>query len=186
MLLPTSAGEAKKLPTGSVRPDRGIWLPDGKQIVITGREEGHGSRIYLIDVESGKIRPISPEGYRIFFRSASPDGKFIATLGPDRRIYLYPLAGGEPTPLPVLSPFDVPLKWRDERSFYVFRRGEVPARVYLFDIVTGRKDLWKELMPADASGVVDVPTVCPTPDGKSYVYSYARILSSLFLVEGVK
>jgi serine/threonine protein kinase len=54
------------------------------------------------------------------------------------------------------------------------------------DIVTGRKELWRELMPADASGVVDVPSVCPTPDGKSYVYSYARILSSLFLVEGVK
>jgi hypothetical protein len=66
------------------------------------------------------------------------------------------------------------------------RRGEVPAKVYLFDIVTGRKELWRERMPADASGVVDVPSVCPTPDGKSYVYSYARILSSPFLVEGVK
>lgn len=41
-------------------------------------------------------------------------------------------------------------------------------------------------MPADASGVVDIPNVCITPDGRSYVYSYARILSSLFLIEGVK
>jgi hypothetical protein len=41
-------------------------------------------------------------------------------------------------------------------------------------------------MPADASGVVDIPTVCPTPDGRSYVYSYARVLSSLFLIEGAK
>jgi Tol biopolymer transport system component len=185
MLLPTSAGEAKKLSTGSIRPERGIWRPGGKQIVITAREEGHGSRIFLVDVEGGKIRPISPEGYRIF-RSISPDGRFIPALGPDRIFCLYPLAGGEPTPLPGLSPFDVPLNWRDERSFYVFRRGEVPAKVYLFDTVTGRKELWRELVPADASGVVDIVTVCLTPDGKSYVYSYARILSGLFLVEGVK
>src|SRR5262249_53573684 len=126
------------------------------------------------------------EGYRSFPRTVSPDGKFVAAQGPDRRIYLYPLAGGEPTSLTGLSNVEIPTRWRDLRSLYVFRRGELPAKVYLFDIPTGHKELWKELVPADASGVVDVPSICPTADGRSYVYSYTRVLSNLFLVEGVK
>jgi len=41
-------------------------------------------------------------------------------------------------------------------------------------------------MPADSAGVTDIVVVCPTPDGSSYVYSYARILSNLYVVEGLK
>jgi hypothetical protein len=41
-------------------------------------------------------------------------------------------------------------------------------------------------MPGDSAGVADVGPVFATPDGKTYVYTYARILSDLYLVEGLK
>ena len=62
----------------------------------------------------------------------------------------------------------------------------MPAKVYLLDVATGRKELWRELVPADAAGVTQIGTVLPTADGKSCVYSYFRQLSDLFLVRGLK
>ena len=58
-------------------------------------------------------------------------------------------------------------------------------KVYRLELATGRKELWRTLMPADAAGVSSlIPG--PTPDGSSYQYSYTRTLSDLYLVEGVK
>ena len=44
----------------------------------------------------------------------------------------------------------------------------------------------KKLMPPDAAGVVEIVSVVLTPDVASYAYSYHRILSDLFLVDGLK
>ena len=41
-------------------------------------------------------------------------------------------------------------------------------------------------MPPDAAGVVEIVWIVLTPDAESYAYSYHRILSDLFLVEGLK
>jgi hypothetical protein len=117
----------------------------------------------------------------------SPDGKQVAVTGPDRRPYLYPLSGGEPTPIPGVVAGDVVGGWRrDGRSLFVRRRGEVPLRVMTLDLATGRKDLWKELMPADPAGVSTIAPVLITPDEKSYAYSYTRTLGDLYVVDGVK
>jgi Tol biopolymer transport system component len=188
ILLPTGAGEERRLPTEGLNlqyfPD---WLPDSRHVLFTANEAGHGSRIYLLDIEGGRPRALTPEGYLSYRRVVSPDGRFCVLRGPDQRIYLYPLEGGEPTPIPGLSSLDIPTRWAaDSRSIYVYRRGQVPAKVYRVEISTGRKELWRELIPADSSGVMDIPTVIPTPDGGSYAYSYGRILSDLFVVEGVK
>jgi hypothetical protein len=41
-------------------------------------------------------------------------------------------------------------------------------------------------MPADAAGVGDIAPVLVTPDLKSYAYTYARTLSDLYVVEGLR
>ena len=187
VLLPTGAGEARRLPSGGLIVDRADWLPDGKSIVLMAREAGRGTRVYVQDLVGGQARPVTPEGYRLFRKTVSPDGRSFVALGPDKRIYLYPLGGGEPAPIPGFADLDIPAQWSaDGRSLYVYRRGPPPARIFRLDIATGRKVLWKELVPADAGGIVDVVGVCVTPDGSSYAYSYARVLSDLFVVEGVK
>ena len=38
------------------------WLPDGKQLLASGIEAGHGARDYLIDSASGDAKPVTPEG----------------------------------------------------------------------------------------------------------------------------
>ena len=48
------------------------------------------------------------------------------------------------------------------------------------------REVWKELLPADPAGVERISNVLVAPDGKSYVYCYARLLSDLFVVEGLR
>jgi eukaryotic-like serine/threonine-protein kinase len=184
---PTGAGEPRRLPRDGLAAAVAGWTPDGKQIVFSASEPERGVRIYVRDFAGGKPRPVTPEGYRMFRRGISPDGRLVIATGPDQRIYLYPLAGGEPTPLPGSIPGDIPDRWTsDGRAVYIHRRDQMPVKVYLLDIATGRKELWKELIPADSAGVTQVSSVVPTSDGRSYVYSYIRLLSDMYVVEGLR
>ncbi|MFZ2085213.1 MAG: protein kinase [Candidatus Sulfotelmatobacter sp.] len=184
--LPTGVGEAKPLTHDSINHLWGRWLPDGKQLVFSGNETGHGFRLYVESPEEGKPRPISPEGVNPAV-VISPKGDFAASVGPDHKIYLYPIAGGEPVPVSGAEPDEAPTGWSaDSRSLYVFRFGEIPARLFEIELSTGKRKLWKELVPADAAGIDTIRGITITPDARAYVYGYIRTLSDLYVVEGLK
>jgi Tol biopolymer transport system component len=188
VLYPTGAGETVALKTGTLEiQGGGSFTPDGKRFVFSANEPGHGSRVYTIDLPNGTPRPITPEGYRSFTRSISPDGSRLIVAGPDRKRYFYPLAGGEPSPIPGLEDDEAPMNWdQDGRSVYVNRRRDIPGRVQRLDVATGKKEFVREVMPADGSGIVDISPVILTPDAKSYVYGFQRTLSDLYVIDGVK
>jgi len=184
--LPTGVGEAKPLTNDAINHLWGRWLPDGKQVVFSGNEAGHGFRLYVESPGEGKPRPISPEGVNPSV-VISPKGDFAASVGPDHRVYLYPIAGGEPVLVAGTQPDEAPTGFSaDGRSLYVFRFGEIPAKVFQLELATGKRTLWKELVPADAAGIDTVRGITITPDAKAYVYGYIRTLSDLYLVEGLK
>jgi Tol biopolymer transport system component len=186
-LYSIGAGEPKTYPPNGVAIDSACWLPDGRRMLFSGSEPGRGVRLWVQGVDETKPRAISPEGYRMLSSEASPDGRIVAVIGPDQRFYLYPVAGGEPTPIPGLVPGDIPVSWSaDGRTFLVRRRGEVPARIMVYDIASGKKELWKELMPPDPAGVTTVSPVIATPDRKFYAYSYQRSLADLYVVQGLR
>jgi len=51
----------------------------------------------------------------------------------------------------------------DGRSLLIARTQEMPIRVYRFDPSTGRKDVLKEILPADADGIWSPNSVCYDP-----------------------
>jgi hypothetical protein len=84
-------------------------------------------------------------------------------------------------------PGDRPASWSEEgRSLWVFRRGEVPARIFSVDVATGRKSLWKTLVPPDAAGVYSIDELKITPSGNAYFYSYRRTISELYEARGLR
>ncbi len=99
-LLPTGAGEPKELAKTGISINSATYFPDGKRILITGNEPGHGVRLFVQDIAGGKPRAISPEGVSFIFPTISPDGKSVVATGPDRRLAIYPIEPGEPRPLP--------------------------------------------------------------------------------------
>ncbi|HEY3204674.1 MAG TPA: protein kinase [Thermoanaerobaculia bacterium] len=187
VLLPTSVGEPRVLSKEGLDIVDADFLPDGKRFLFSATERGHGTRLYLRDVGGGKPRALTPEGYLMYRGTITPDSKAVVVRGPDRRIYLYPIEGGEPTALAGLSIEDLPMRFTTDGRVLLFqRRGEVPARIYRYDVASSHKELWKELMPSDAAGLSGINRVVMTPDGKTYAYSYLRVLSYLQLVDGMK
>ena len=67
------------------------------------------------------------------------------------------------------------------------REGEIPRPVYRYSFATGKKTLWKEIVPADRTGLVRIEDVYITRDGKRYAYSFNRVTNSdLYVVRGWK
>jgi serine/threonine protein kinase/Tol biopolymer transport system component len=186
-LLPTGAGETEPLTNDSINHQWARWFPDGKRFAFSGNEPGRGVRIYAQDVSGGKPTAISPEGVDATAFAISPDGQSIVGIGPDQKGYFYPSAGGEPRIVNGLEPGDLPVSWnQDGRSIYLYRTGEVPAKVYQLELATGKKTLWKTIVPVDPTGVSTIGPVLMTPDGKTYAYGFHRTLGDLYLVEGLK
>ena len=163
------------------------WTVDGSALIFGATEGERGSRLYVRDFADGKARAISPEGYRLFSCRTRPDGHFVASTGPDKRAYLYPLAGGEPVPIVGLAQNErIPGWLPDGKSVYVQRLGQLPGDVWILDVATGVRKTWRQLVPADASGVTAIGSIRITPDGSAYVYSFVRNLADLYVVEGLK
>jgi len=186
-LLTTGAGEARDLTKDNVNHTWSRWFPDGKRILFSGNEPGQGVKLYVFDLATSKSQAVTPEGVdgNAFF--VSPDSQWIAGIGPDRKGYLYPVAGGEPKVIPGLNPGEQPITWSaDGRSLYIYQPGELPASVNRLDIQTGQRTLWKQLLPSDPAGVETIGPILMTPDAKTCVYGYHRMLADLYLVEGLK
>ena len=187
-LLPVGAGEMRIVTHEPFPIIWAEWLPDGKQILLSGGETGHGARLYLQDISGGPARPVGPEGVHLipYSNLVSPDGKWVPAVATDRSVSLYPLDGGKPLAINGLAPEEVPCGWDATGSaLFVYRPGELPAKVSKLDIQTGTRKPWKELMPGDSTGVRFLRAPHFTRDGLSYAYSYSRVLSQLYLVRGL-
>lgn len=192
-LIPLGSGDVRFLPRGSIErydPIGARWLPDNRQVVFIAREEGHDLRVYVQDIESGQPRPISPEkpfAYDPPGLAVSPDGKLVVfTTGNEDSFVAYPVDGGAPYTIAGLRRGDWPIAWSaDGRSLFVFQFEHTPADVYVVDLRTGKRRLWRTFIPPDPAGVVGVEPVL-TANGEFYSYDYDRKLRELYVVEGVK
>jgi len=186
-LLTTGAGEPKVLTKDNINHSWAHWFPDGKRLLFSGNEPGKGVRLYVFDIASGKSQPISAEGVNGTAFVISPDSQMIAGIGPDQKGYLYPVNGGDPRAIPGFNSGEQPITFsNDNKSLYVYQPGELPARVDRLDLQTGKRALWKELIPSDPAGVETIGPILMTPDAKTCIFGYHRMLADLYLVEGLK
>ncbi|HEX5031268.1 MAG TPA: protein kinase [Candidatus Eisenbacteria bacterium] len=192
VLLPTGAGQARSLPAGPLHEyQNGTWLKDGR-VLLEASEPGHGNRYYVQDVNGGMPQAVTPEnvaGFGFGAHTASPDGRKVIARGPGGSIAMWPLGPGEPTPVSGLVAGDVPIRWADDgRTLYVARAaaGRRELELARVDLPTGRRTLWKELVPRDAIGATRIGSPMVSPDGKAYAYTYGSHTADLYLVEGLR
>jgi eukaryotic-like serine/threonine-protein kinase len=187
-LFPTGTGEPQVLDLGNFAFQWGNFLPNASRIIGIGNEPNKGNRIYLIDVPQTRPRPITPEGVSLvnYTHFVSPDGKFFLALEADGTSSIRSTESGESKPIPAMENGETAFGWSGEgRSVYVYRPA-LPVKVFQIDITSGSRKLWKELNPPDPSGINFIRTPHISADGKAYAYNYNRVLSNLYLVDGLR
>lgn len=154
-------------------------------MLFTGQRGVEDKRSYVQDVPNGEPRPITPPGdYGV---AISSDGKWIAGVAKDGKIPLWSVDSGEQKFVTGAIDDERPVAWSKDGWIWLFRRGEVPAYVYRVNTVTGKREPWKKpLSPPDSTGVFSIVEFVVTPDGNAYAYSYMRVLSGLYLANGLK
>jgi hypothetical protein len=184
-VVPTGAGETRRLPGAGLSYSDARWLPDGKQIVVRAAEQGRRNRLFKMALPVGPPEPITPEG--IDGWAVSPDGSTIAAMGPDGLIQLYPLGGGAARAIPKTTGGGRLIGWIDE-GLLVMRiddpsspRGEV----YLLELATGRQRSWANILPRDGAGIMLMGSFFTTPDGRTRVFTWHRALSNLYIADGL-
>jgi dipeptidyl aminopeptidase/acylaminoacyl peptidase len=189
-LMPTGPGQPRRLRFPGLKIYRVAWLPDQEHVVFSASDASKTLRGYVVDVKAAAAAPrqFTPEGVKLY-SAVSPDGKFVAGMGADRRTYLFPLndAGGPPRVVEVNADERV-LGWAsDRKSLYAAAATGGPGTsIYRVDIESGHRELFRAVSPLDKTGVSYIGPGHVTPDGRYYVYSYNRQISELFVVEGLK
>jgi hypothetical protein len=189
LALPAGPGEPRTVSEGFFEAVRwASWFPDGRKVLVWGQEKGGRTGIFVVDPQGKEPRRIAPEGHELVAagNALSPDGLLVAARSPENQIVLCPVGGGQARPIPGLDGLFVPVQWSaDGKSFYVFKLGEMPARVLKVEVDSGRATLWKELAPPDTAGT-SVRSVAMTPDGAHYAYACQQYLTTLYLVENLE
>ena len=184
ILYPTGTGEPRSFDIGPIA-NTGIfcsWTRDSSEFVYTGSESGKPPRPYLIDVASGTARPVAPENTSDAL--ISPDGHFVLARNA-QGFALYPIEGGAPQPVHGISAHEYPVQWDSSGTkLYVWDRS-FPAHVSLLDPRSGVRKPWLDTMPPDPAGLL-YANLFFTPDGKSYAYRYRRVLSTLYVTNGLR
>jgi len=189
VLLPVQAGAPRQLDIGNlqdVRSQGARFFADGKRIIFSAHEPGHGIRCYVLALDGGTPLPVTPEG--IYGVSVRPDGRYVIGFAADNSFALYPIEGeGVPVHVPNVGRDITPLQWsQDSSELFAYRSGEIPAKVYRIKIATGEETLIKELKPLSPAGVFKIAPVVVSRDGKRFLYTYTQTLSTLWLISGLR
>lgn len=59
------------------------------------------------------------------------------------------------------------------------------GEIYKINTATGHQEPWKNILPRDRAGIMNLVSLRVTPDGKSMAYSWHRALSSLYIADGL-
>ncbi|MDP9190518.1 MAG: protein kinase [Acidobacteriota bacterium] len=191
VLVPTGSGQHRELNIGGAFDNGAVWLPDSRRVIVAGiMEQNGGYQLIVIDTLDETASPISPEkiwgnGSRAF--AVSPDGLRVAGMTAEQTIALYSLDGSTATPLAGAVKGEIPIQWSaDGATIFVHDPTALPARVHRIHLATGLREPWKEFMPPDPAGVYKIAPVLITPTGNAYAYNAMRVLSELYVAEGLK
>jgi serine/threonine protein kinase len=183
-LYPTGTGQPRSLDIGPIEDAGtwGSWTRDGSRFAFTGSTMGKPSRTYVIDLSSGKASAVTPEGTSGAI--ITPDGHSVLAKN-DQGFALYPIDGGTPQPVRGISQNEFPVQWDASGAQIYVWDDSFPARIILVDLRSGQRRPSLETKPPDPAGVL-YGNFFMTPDAKSYAYRYRRVLSTLYVADGLR
>ena len=187
-VLPTGAGETRTVDVAPVEVDQYFisWMPGAQEFVFLGHEGDARPRAYRVSLAGGPARPATrAPGAAEFWNRVSPDGRFLLQapgVGAELqgRGAIVDLTTGQARELQ-LADGDQPVAWeQDGRHVFIGQERDAGATIYRFDLSTSKREIWKEIRPADPAGLLSVGRFYVTPSGNAYAYGATRYLSALY------
>jgi hypothetical protein len=195
LLLPAGAGETRQVDIGDLLPNAATFVPPGLTVAVAGVRGGAPAAL-VVDVLAGTRTTIDlPELAgrafslrRILPLHASPDGALLAAQTDDGAVLAWALrGGGRARELAKLAESESFVGWSSEPSrIYLAAWSGSRARIDALDIGTGRRTSIREIVVADPAGMLMVPDLYLSADAKTYMYGFARILGTLYVVTGLR
>jgi hypothetical protein len=74
----------------------------------------------------------------------------------------------------------------DSQGVFVDSPDEVPIKVKRFDLATGAITPWKEIAIPDLAGASNAPELVMNASGDAYAYSVFKMMTDLFVVDGLR
>lgn len=186
-LLPVGPGQPRTIQVTGLQHVHSGWarfLPDGKQLAVSGDDTGHAARCYVVNLSSGLAKPVTPDG--LVCGPISPDGRSIIGKANSGAMSIFPLSDGTPRAVAAEKANFIPVQWsEDGSSLYGYHAGEFPSKVYALNLATNQETPMQEIKPESPAGVVTVAPIVVSRNGKSFAYSYNQTLSVLYLVSGL-
>jgi hypothetical protein len=191
VLLPTGPGQKRVIKTPGLIAGRTHWMADNRRIVFLGRDDQSNLRLVLLDTEDGSLVPLGLERRESAGTLAiSPDDRVALVVWADSGdCDIVPLDGSAIRKGPKFERGDSIVAFDSGGEWvYVWPSGSrqpTKMRVDRVHVGRGERELWREFVPADVGGLVRVAPVVMALDGESYAYLYVRILSDLYLGQGL-
>ena len=182
-LVPTGAGEARRIAGGDLAFTGARWLPDAQRVILSAVAPGGTTRLYRLDLRGGRPEAITPAG--IVGWVVSPDGRQVATIGTGRGIMLHAVDGSAARPVPGTTGGEGLLAWVDA-GVLLLRPDDpaaAPGDVRVLDPATGRQAPWIDILPQDRAGIMALISFCATAAGDHRAYTWHRALSDLYLAD---
>jgi eukaryotic-like serine/threonine-protein kinase len=186
VLLPAGAGQPLTLGDGQLFHTAVMhFLPNGNGLLEIASEPGKARRTYTVMLDGSAPKPFGPEGF--YGTVISPDGRFVAGRKGDVHGLVAFANDQTLEPLPTIPAEQSIIGWTaDSKSVYAAETSSNTATVYIVDVKTGQRRLHHQHAPADFAGVSFMSPGRVSPDGNYYVYVVGRVLSYLYVVEGLK
>ena len=188
---PTGPGTSRELPD----PEKILfsvagWL-DNTHVIGFGGKAGDHSQGFVQDVNGGPPRRFTPEGAdatstRWWTLPVSPDGTRVVGADEHARTMIYRVSGGVPEPVQNLKADDIIVQWTpDGRGLLVAHGDGLPWVVERLDLASGQRTPAVTIRAHDPAGL-RLSVIGVSRDAKYWVHTYSRLLSDLYVVDGLK
>jgi hypothetical protein len=188
---PTGPGTSRELPD----PEKILftvvgWL-DNTHVIGFGQKTGDHSQGFVQDVNGGPPHRFTPEGAAVnstrwWTLPVSPDGTRVVGVDEQARTMIYRVSGGAPEPVQNLNAEDIVVQWTpDGRGLLVAHGNGLPWIVERLDLASGQRTPAVTIRAHDPAGL-RLSIIGVSQNAKYWVHTYSRLLSDLYVVEGLK
>ena len=183
---PIGTGESRRFAVGNLASLRDLaWFPDGKHLMLVGSAEGEPLRTYEMDLDGGKPQPVGPSDFRGI--RVAKDGMRIVGIKASGEAVIFDTSTKKLQAIPGIGPGESVQGWTDDgQALLLTASTPWEAQIYRVEVGSGKRNLLQKFELEDKAGSSLNMRALYEERSKTYVYNVRRILSNLYIVEGLE